>query len=195
MSIRAAKDAKPLTSEVAALAQAHWGRFLVQGALLIALGVLAAALPMFTTLAVEILVGWLLIIGGGWRVVVLARSSHMPGFGWSLAMAIVATVLGAMLVAMPLAGMLTLTMLLVTYLVLEAVAKMLFALDLRRHSHHWRWAFATGILDLGLAVFIFAGWPSTAAWAIGLLVAINMIFFGIALVTIALAARGGQTLT
>ena len=47
--------------------------------------------------------------------------------------------------------------------VLEAVAKMLFALDLRRHSHHWRWAFATGILDLVLAVFIFAGWPSTAA--------------------------------
>ncbi|MCE9642245.1 MAG: DUF308 domain-containing protein [Betaproteobacteria bacterium] len=192
MSMRAANDAKPLSSEVAALAQAHWGRFLVQGALMIALGVLAAALPVFTTLAVEILIGWLLIIGGVWRVVALARSSRMPGFGWSLAMSIVAIALGAMLVAMPLAGMLTLTMLLVTYLVLEAVAKMLFALDLRRHSHGWRWAFATGILDLVLAVFIFAGWPSTAAWAIGLLVAINMIFFGIALVAIALAARGPQ---
>jgi uncharacterized membrane protein HdeD (DUF308 family) len=192
MSMRAANDATPLASEVVALAQAHWGRFLAQGAFLIALGVLAAALPVFTTLAIEILIGWLLIIGGVWRAVVLARSSRMPGVGWSLAMAVVAMALGAMLVAMPLAGMLTLTMLLVSYLVLEAVAKMLFAFDLRRHSHNWRWVFATGILDLVLAVFIFAGWPSTAAWAIGLMVAINMIFFGIALVVISLAARDAR---
>ena len=182
MGIQAANEANPLAREVAALAQAHWGRFLVQGAFLIALGLLAAALPVFTTLAVEILVGWLLIIGGAWRAVSLVRSTRMPGRGWSLAMALVAITLGALLVAMPLAGMLTLTMLLVTYLVLEAFGKMLFGLDLRRHSRNWIWVFATGVLDLVLAALIFAGWPSTAAWAIGLLVAINMIFFGVALV-------------
>ena len=193
MGIQAANEANPLAREVAALAQAHWGRFLVQGAFLIALGLLAAALPVFTTLAVEILVGWLLIIGGAWRAVSLVRSTRMPGRGWSLAMALVAITLGALLVAMPLAGMLTLTMLLVTYLVLEAFGKMLFGLDLRRHSRSWIWVFATGVLDLVLAALIFAGWPSTAAWAIGLLVAINMIFFGIALVVISLAARGKST--
>lgn len=192
MGIQAANEANPLAREVAALAQAHWGRFLVQGAFLIALGLLAAALPVFTTLAVEILVGWLLIIGGAWRAVSLVRSTRMPGRGWSLAMAVAAIVLGALLVAMPLAGMLTLTMLLVTYLVLEAFGKMLFGLDLRRHSRNWIWVFATGVLDLVLAALIFAGWPSTAAWAIGLLVAINMIFFGVALVVISLAARGAS---
>lgn len=192
MGIQAANEANPLAREVAALAQAHWGRFLVQGAFLIALGLLAAALPVFTTLAVEILVGWLLIIGGAWRAVSLVRSTRMPGRGWSLAMALVAITLGALLVAMPLAGMLTLTMLLVTYLVLEAFGKMLFGLDLRRHSRNWIWVFATGVLDLVLAALIFAGWPSTAAWAIGLLVAINMIFFGVALVVISLAARGAS---
>ena len=193
MGIQAANEANPLAKEVAALAQAHWGRFLAQGAILIALGLLAAALPVFTTLAVEILVGWLLIIGGAWRAVSLVRSTRMPGRGWSLAMAVAAIVLGALLVAMPLAGMLTLTMLLVTYLVLEAFGKMLFGLDLRRHSRSWIWVFATGVLDLVLAALIFAGWPSTAAWAIGLLVAINMIFFGVALVVISLAARGKST--
>ena len=192
MGIQAANEANPLAKEVAALAQAHWGRFLAQGAILIALGLLAAALPVFTTLAVEILVGWLLIIGGAWRAVSLVRSTRMPGRGWSLAMAVAAIVLGALLVAMPLAGMLTLTMLLVTYLVLEAFGKMLFGLDLRRHSRSWIWVFATGVLDLVLAALIFAGWPSTAAWAIGLLVAINMIFFGVALVVISLAARGAS---
>ena len=162
---------------------------MVQGVLMIALGTLAVALPVVTTLAVEILVGWLFVIGGVWRAISLARSSRMPGFGWSLAMAIVAIALGAMLVMMPLAGMLTLTMLLITFFVLEAIGKILFALDLRKHSHSWSWALATGILDLFLAALIFAGWPSTAAWAIGLLVGINMIFFGVSLVMISLAAR------
>ena len=189
MSIQSTNDAKLLASDVAALGQAHWRRFLVQGVLMIALGTLAVALPVVTTLAVEILVGWLFVIGGVWRAIWLARSSRIPGFGWSLAMAIVAIALGATLVVMPLAGTLTLTMLLITFFVLDAIGKILFALDLRKHSHSWSWALATGILDLFLAALIFAGWPSTAAWAIGLLVGINMIFFGVSLVMISLAAR------
>jgi uncharacterized membrane protein HdeD (DUF308 family) len=192
MSMQSTNDAKPLASEVAEVVQPHWRRFLVQGVFMIALGTLAAALPVVTTLAVEILVGWLFVIGGVWRAIWLARSSRMPGFGWSLAMAMVAIVLGAMLVTMPRAGVLTLTMLLISFLVLEACGKILFALDLRRHSHNWSWVLATGILDLFLAALIFAGWPSTAAWAIGLLVAINMIFFGVSLVMISLTARGAK---
>jgi uncharacterized membrane protein HdeD (DUF308 family) len=192
MSIQSTNHAKPLANDVAALAHTHWRRFLVPGVLMIVLGILAVALPVVTTLAVAILVGWLFVIGGVWRAVWLARSSRMPGFGWSLAMSVIATVLGVMMLTMPLAGMLTLTMLLITYLVLEAAGKILFALDLRKHAHGWHWVLATGILDLVLAGLIFAGWPSTAAWAIGLLVAINMIFFGISLVIISLAARGAQ---
>jgi uncharacterized membrane protein HdeD (DUF308 family) len=189
MSIPSTNDAKPLASDVAGLVQAHWRRFLVQGVLMIALGTLAVALPVVTTLAVEILVGWLFVIGGVWRAIWLARSSRMPGFAWSLAMAIVAIALGATLVMMPLAGTLTLTMLLIAFFVLDAIGKILFALDLRKHSHSWSWALATGILDLFLAALIFAGWPSTAAWAIGLLVGLNMFFFGVSLVMISLAAR------
>jgi uncharacterized membrane protein HdeD (DUF308 family) len=189
MSIQSTDDAKPLASDVPALVHAHWRRFLVQGVLMIALGALAVALPVITTLAVEILVGWLFVIGGVWRAIFLARSSRLPGFGWSLAMALVAIALGAMLVMMPLARTLTLTILLITFFVLDAIGKILFALDLRKHSHRWSWALATGILDLLLAALIFAGWPSTAAWAIGLLVGINMIFFGVSLVMISLAAR------
>ena len=47
----------------------------------------------------------------------------------------------------------------------------------------------SGIVDLALSVMIFAGLPSTATWAIGLLVGINMIFGGAALIGMALHAR------
>jgi uncharacterized membrane protein HdeD (DUF308 family) len=48
---------------------------------------------------------------------------------------------------------------------------------------------ASGIIDLILSVMIFAGLPSTAAWAIGLLVGINLVFGGTALMAMALRAR------
>jgi uncharacterized membrane protein HdeD (DUF308 family) len=66
----------------------------------------------------------------------------------------------------------------------------MFALDHRRElSGQWGWMLMSGIIDLVLAVMIFAGLPSTASWAVGLLVGINMIFGGTALIAMALHAR------
>jgi uncharacterized membrane protein HdeD (DUF308 family) len=124
-----------------------------------------------------------------WRAIHIFRASHAPGFGWSLGLAIVSMALGIMLLLMPLPGILTLTMLLTTLFVLEGVGKILFALDLRKHAREWGWPLATGVLDLVLATVIMSGWPGTAAWAIGLLVGMNMTFFGVALTVLALAAR------
>jgi uncharacterized membrane protein HdeD (DUF308 family) len=42
---------------------------------------------------------------------------------------------------------------------------------------------------LALGVIILAGLPGTAAWALGLLVGIDMLFGGSALTAVALAAR------
>ena len=59
----------------------------------------------------------------------------------------------------------------------------------RNENPEWGWMLVSGIIDLVLAAFIFAGLPSTAAWAIGLLVGINMVFGGSALIAMALHAR------
>jgi uncharacterized membrane protein HdeD (DUF308 family) len=67
---------------------------------------------------------------------------------------------------------------------------MMFALEHKRElSGRWGWMLASGIIDLILAAIIFAGLPVTAAWAIGLVVGINMIFGGLALIAMALHAR------
>ncbi|MFZ3241827.1 MAG: DUF308 domain-containing protein, partial [Pseudolabrys sp.] len=69
-------------------------------------------------------------------------------------------------------------------------ASIMFAFDHRRElSGQWGWMLASGIIDLALALMIFAGLPSTAAWALGLLVGINMIFGGAALIAMSLHAR------
>ena len=51
---------------------------------------------------------------------------------------------------------------------------------------------ANGIIDLVLAAIIFAGLPGTAAWALGLLVGINMLFGGTSLIAIAMHARSSD---
>jgi uncharacterized membrane protein HdeD (DUF308 family) len=48
---------------------------------------------------------------------------------------------------------------------------------------------ASGIVDLVIAALVFAGLPGSAAWAIGLLVGINMLMGGAALIAMALHAR------
>jgi uncharacterized membrane protein HdeD (DUF308 family) len=95
-----------------------------------------------------------------------------------------------MLLLRPLSGVLSLTLVLIVFFVIEGVASMMFALEHKRElSGRWGWMLASGIIDLILAAIIFAGLPGTAAWAIGLVVGINMVFGGLALIAMALHAR------
>jgi uncharacterized membrane protein HdeD (DUF308 family) len=86
---------------------------------------------------------------------------------------------GIVLLLWPLSGVLSLTLILIVFFVIEGVASIMFALEHKRElSARWGWMLASGIIDLILATIIFAGLPGTAAWAIGLLVGINMVFGG-----------------
>ncbi|MGC2117290.1 MAG: DUF308 domain-containing protein, partial [Pseudolabrys sp.] len=99
-------------------------------------------------------------------------------------------IVGAMLLASPVTGALSLTLVLIAFFLIEGAVSIMFALDHRRElSGQWGWMLMSGIIDLILAAMIFAGLPSTAAWAVGLLVGINMIFGGTALIAMALHAR------
>jgi uncharacterized membrane protein HdeD (DUF308 family) len=79
---------------------------------------------------------------------------------------------------------------LTVFLVLEGVISILYALEHRRGlSGRWGIMLFSGVIDLFLAGIIFAGLPGTAAWAIGLLVGVNLVFGGSAIIAMALHAR------
>jgi uncharacterized membrane protein HdeD (DUF308 family) len=168
---------------------AHWKFFLAEGVVMLVLGLLAIAVPEIASLAIAILIGWLFFVGGILRTLSLLRHRGMPGFAWSLLTAVLAIVLGLVLLFRPLAGVLTLTIALVVFFVLEGIAAILLAIEHRRHLPSWGWVLLSGLVDLFLAYLIWDGWPSSAGWAIGLLVGISMVFAGISLVMTAIAAR------
>jgi len=183
-------DLNRLQGAVARTLHAHWRLFLTEGVLLLVLGLAAVAIPPIATIAVEILLGWLILFSGVIGLVATFRTRGAPGFGWSLASALLGIVVGVMLLRSPLRGALTLTLILTVFFFIEGVASIFYALAHKRElSGRWAWMLFSGLIDLFLAGVILMGLPGTAAWAIGLLVGINMVFGGTALIGMALKAR------
>ncbi len=185
-------DIRGIQRAVAGALHEHWVLFLVEGIVLLILGACAILVPVVATLAVTILFGWLFLISGVVGLVTTFWMRHAPGFWWSLVSAVLGIAVGVMLLASPLGGAFSLTLLLIAFFIVEGAASIMFALDHKRElSGQWGWMLLSGIVDLALAIMIFSGLPSTAAWAVGLLVGINMIFGGSALIAMALHARKG----
>ena len=172
----------------------HWVLFLVEGIILVILGILAILIPVAASIAVTIILGWLFLVSGIVGLITTFWARHAPGFWWALLSAVLATAAGIVLLLWPVSGTISLTLLLIVFFVIEGVASIMYALEHKKElSGRWGWMLASGVIDLILAVMIWAGLPSTAAWALGLLVGINMLFGGGAMVGMALHARSEAT--
>jgi uncharacterized membrane protein HdeD (DUF308 family) len=183
-------DANEIGRAVAGAIQAHWAMFLVEGIILVILGFAAIAVPLIATIALTIVIGWLFLISGIVGLITTFWARHAPGFWWSLVSALIGIAAGIVLLAWPLSGSVSLTLVLIAFFVIEGIATVLYAIEHRGQlSGRWGWMLVSGIVDLILAAIIFAGLPGTALWALGLLVGINLLFGGAALIAMALAAR------
>jgi uncharacterized membrane protein HdeD (DUF308 family) len=168
----------------------HWVLFLSEGIALVILGLLALMAPAVASFAATVFFGWILLLSGIVGLIATLRARQAPGFWWSLLSALVGIVAGALLLGWPLQGTFSLTAVLIAFLLVEGGVSIMYALEHRNAlSHRWGWMLASGILDVALGVLLFAGLPGTALWALGLLIGINMLFGGWALILMALQAR------
>jgi uncharacterized membrane protein HdeD (DUF308 family) len=168
----------------------HWKLFLIEGIILVVLGLLAIAVPPLAGLTITIVFGWLFLISGVAGLITTFMMRHAPGFWWSLFSAALGVLVGGWLIAQPGLGMATLTYLLIAFFIIEGVITIMYALEHRRElTGRWGWMLASGVVDLLLAVIIVSGLPGTIAWALGLMVGINLVFGGASMIGMALAAR------
>jgi uncharacterized membrane protein HdeD (DUF308 family) len=184
------QDISRLQSEMSAAVREHWKAFLFEGILLVILGLAAMVLPLLASLAVAIFLGWMFLISGVAGLALTFWARQMPGFWWSLFSAVLAILAGLVLLARPVQGVLTLTIIVGAYFLAEGVASIMYAIQHRRElSERWSWMLFAGLMDILIAAMIIIGLPGSAEWAIGLLVGINLLFGGAALIGMALAAR------
>src|SRR3954454_4949221 len=189
----APQDMSALRSKMSAAVREHWKAFLIEGILLVILGLAAMILPPLASLAVTILLGWMFLISGIAGLALTFWARRMPGFWWSLLSAALALIAGIVLLAQPVQGTLTLTIVVGAYFLAEGVATIMYALEHRNElSARWGWLLTAGIMDILVVGFIIAGLPGSALWALGVLVGINMLFGGATMIAMALAARDRQ---
>jgi uncharacterized membrane protein HdeD (DUF308 family) len=169
----------------------HWVPFLIEGIVLITLGLLAILAPMVTTVAGVILYGWLILLSGVVGLVTTFMTRNTPGFWWSLVSAVLGVVVGIILLGGPIVEDVSLTLVLIVFFTIEGVAWSLYALEQKSNlSGPWTWMLVSGMVDLILAFLIFCRLPVTEAWAWGLMVGISLLFGGSSMIAMASHARG-----
>ena len=158
--------ARPQRASGAALRE-HWKAILIEGILLVILGLAAMIVPPLASLAVTIFLGWMFLISGLAGLALTFWARQMPGFWWSLISALLAIGAGIILLAQPVQGTLTLTIVVGAYFLAEGVATIMYALEHRRElSDRWSWLLVAGIMDLLIAAVIIIGLPGSALWAV-----------------------------
>lgn len=162
-----------------AIEHLHW-----LGIVLIALGVAAVAAPVVAGGALVIVIGFILLIAGIVPIVreLKAEASMEKAIG--LILGIITALTGIAVIGHPLFGLAFLTLLLVGYFVVEGVWKIVVSFRYKPAAG-WKWLLASGMLSLILGLLIWRQWPVSGLWAVGVLVGVNLLGTGLALVTLA----------
>ena len=168
----------------------HWRLLVIQGAIVTLLGILALVAPMVATLTVELFIGWLFIVSGVAGLIAIFSSHDIPAFTWSLVTAALAVVIGILLVWHPAAGAVSLTIVLTAFFLTEGIFQTAAALAYRQVlGASWGFMLLSGITDLVLAGIIIFALPMSAGWTLGIIVGVNLITSGYAILTTAFAGR------
>src|SRR6201989_1428636 len=138
-------DLNKLQTKMSAAVRAHWKAFLFEGILLAILGLAAMIVPPLASLAVTIFLGWMFLVTGIAGLVINFWARAMPGYWWSLISAALAVLAGGILLARPMQGVLTLTIVVGAYFLAEGVATIMYALEHRSElTGRWSWMLIAG---------------------------------------------------
>lgn len=160
---------------------------LLLGVLMVLLGVAAILFPFVASLAMNMLIGWVLLFSGTLGILHAFRMRKWAGFFISLLGALLSLGLGSVLLLYPVTGIVSLTLLMAAFLFAGGLLRILLALRLRPFDH-WVWLLFSGVLALVLAALILTQW-SEAVWILGILVGIDLVFAGWTMLLLAVTGR------
>jgi uncharacterized membrane protein HdeD (DUF308 family) len=151
--------------------------FLIQGGVMVLAGVLALIFPVFASLGLLSLLGWLLILSGIVQIVALIGATQVPYFWLQLISVALEILVGYLLVTRPEAGLVAVTFLMLALFLVGGITRVVFALMIRPMDD-WLWVLASGLVALVCALILFASLPQAATWLLGFLLGLELIAIG-----------------
>src|SRR6266576_370787 len=175
MSLEAAAQAMREAMRETVKRHSLW--YLVQGGLMILAGILALVYPVASSFAAVFLLGCVLIASGIVQGISLIDAGDVPHFWLQLVSVVLSIIVGVLLIRHRGAGLLVLTLLLLVYFMVEGISKVIFSLTIRPFPN-WGWVLASGIVGILVALYLWASFPVTAIWLLGVLLGIQLICEG-----------------
>lgn len=165
----------------------RWGWLLFLGIVMATLGTIALLIVPAATLGIALVAGWLLVLSGIIEMVHAFRVRLWGGLFLHLIGGVLGLLVGLLVVTHPLAGAVTWTLLFASFLSVVGAFRMIAAIRLK--FPHWGWAVFDGIVSLGLGILLWAEWPWSGLWFLGLSVGISLVLRGWSYVMFAIAIR------
>ena len=159
--------------------------FLVEGLFIMVLGLMLLVLPQLSTLALSLMISVALILAGIYKLISsIIRRDEIEKTWLSAIIAILMIATGAYLTVRPILNLFLITMGIGIYFVLEGINSMVIAFESRGVLKHWWVGLVSGIIQFALAFIVLFGLPGTALYAIGILIGVNMLLSGTALISV-----------
>lgn len=165
----------------------RWGWLLFLGIVMATLGTIALLIVPAATIGIALVAGWLLVLSGIIEMVHAFRVRLWGGLFLHLIGGVLGLLVGLLVVTHPLAGAVTWTLLFASFLSVVGAFRMIAAIRLK--FPHWGWAGFDGIVSLGLGILLWAEWPWSGLWFLGLSVGISLVLRGWSYVMFAIAIR------
>jgi uncharacterized membrane protein HdeD (DUF308 family) len=166
----------------------NWLWFLILGIALLIGGLILIAAPLASSVAITLLIAAVLFIGGLIQIYQAIRGKGSGSHFWSLITGVIAVIGGIVIYANPLAGTFALTLVIAAVFIAQGISQLLLGFKLKPHQG-WVWIALAGAVSLVAGIMIWMELPSSAAWALGLLAGISVMFNGWSYIAIALAAK------
>ena len=166
----------------------NWILWVIIGVIAVAGGIMALLNPFVATLAAEQLAGWLFLVVGLLQIIGGFREEGWGTKLWVILLGVLAVVLGVSLLSNPLAGILALTTVVAILFVVGGLTKIVLAFSLEDRSFFWM-ILLSGAVSLILGLMVFSNFPQSAVVLLGVLLGIDLISNGIAVIAMALALR------
>ena len=165
-----------------------WILWMLIGVITLVGGIVALLNPFAATLAATSLAAWIFVIAGALQLVGLFQTQGWGARLWALIIALAFLWLGITIMANPLKGVVSLTIVAALMFIATGVAKIIFAFMIRG-SGYFVWALLSGAVSLILGIMVFTNFPQSAAVLLGVLLAIELVATGVTLISFALLLR------
>jgi len=158
------------------------------GIVLLILGILAICTPMVAGTAVSTMVAILLMAAGIVRMLWAFRAESFGKGVLAFLLGGLTLGVGVVMLARPLIGLGSLTLVLGVYFLLDGIFDIVAAFQIKP-TKGWGWMVFGGATSILLSALIWSQWPLSGAWAIGILVGVRLLFAGWEMIALGAMAR------